>query len=303
MTLPFPSLNHVHLIGKLDRPPQVELDGKRRITTLAVITMDEDADRTHRVVVYEQMLVQPIFDALVTGSIVQIIGQLDFDDKGYFVSVPPRRGCDLQLLAPALDAGAHAAAPRDNRTQPIVVPAEAQQKATESTSSQVGGAGAPVETARPAAQSTQPQSAPARTPPVSTAQVSRPAPGGRPGGLAAVASAAAPSNDDDIHDDGRDPPDSSDDAGAETPQREQPASTQVSRPGPGLAAVASAARPGSPPPRPAPGGPRPTPTAAAPINGVQRPAPPARPGAARPGTPAPVNRPTVPPDFADDIPF
>lgn len=305
MTLPFPSLNHVHLIGKLDRQPQVEADGKRRITTLAVMTMDDDADRTHRVVVYEEMLVQPIFDALVVGSIVQVIGQLDFDEKGTFVSVPARRGCDLQLLAPAIEGDARAASSTERRAQPIVVRQDVPPKAAGAAAQQSTGATPQAQgqdAGSAAAQSGQSRPGPSHTAPTSSSPPTRPAPGGRPGGLAAVAGAASPSNDDDIHDDGRDPPDSSDDATSGATRPEQAAS-QVSRPGSGLAGVASAARPGSPPPRPAPGGPRPAPAAPPPVNGVARPAPPARPGAARPGSPAPVNRPTVPPEFADDIPF
>lgn len=238
----YPSVNKLFLVGAIHAAPTVALQGRSRVTTIGIRTLDDETELVHRVVINEEMLIQPIFDQLSEGRLIQVEGRLDYDDKGAFVSVPARRGFDVQIIGgearPVVKA------------QPAATPA--REPTATSASSNNGSPAAqrpsgPASTAPDATQASQPASRPG--PGASTS-------GPRPG-LGGLAAAAAKSNqpDDDTGapDDGGDP-----EAGPSTAQRSGP--------------------PGARPAPPAGAAPRPQPAPSSLANGAARPTPPARPG-------------------------
>ena len=250
MTTSYPSVNKLFLVGAIHAAPTVALQGRSRVTTIGVRTLDDDSELVHRVVINEEMLIQPIFDQLSEGRLIQVEGRLDYDDKGAFVSVPARRGFDVQILGGEARPVAKAQPTSDPVREPAATPASSN-----SGSPPAQRPTGPASPAPAAAQASQPASRPAPGP--ST-------PGPRPG-LGGLAAAAAKSNqaDDDTGapDDGGDP-----EAGASTATNASAPAAQRSGP------------PGARPAPPAGGAPRPQPAPSSLANGAARPTPPARPG-------------------------
>ncbi|MGE3877070.1 MAG: hypothetical protein AB7F74_29280 [Parvibaculaceae bacterium] len=246
----YPSVNKLFLVGAIHAAPTVALQGRSRVTTIGLRTLDDESELVHRVVINEEMLIQPIFDQLSEGRLIQVEGRLDYDDKGAFVSVPARRGFDVQILGgearPVVKAQPTATLARE----PVSTPAASNNGSPAAQRPSESASAAPVAT-----QASQPASRPGPGP--ST-------PGARPG-LGGLAAAAAKSNqaDDDTGapDDGGEP-----DAGPSAAANASAPAAQRSGP------------PGARPTPPAGGAPRPQPAPSSLANGAARPTPPARPG-------------------------
>lgn len=246
----YPSVNKLFLVGAIHAAPTVALQGRSRVTTIGLRTLDDESELVHRVVINEEMLIQPIFDQLSEGRLIQVEGRLDYDDKGAFVSVPARRGFDVQILGGETRPVAKA--------QPAAT--AAREPAATSASSSNGSPAAPrpseqASTAPAATQAPQPASRPGPGP-------STPGPRTGLGGLAAAATKSNQADDDTgAPDDGGDA-----ESGHSTAANASPPAAQRSGP------------PGARPAPPAGGAPRPQPAPSSLANGVARPTPPARPG-------------------------
>lgn len=285
MTTSYPSVNKMFLVGAIHAAPTVAMQGRSRVTTIGIRTLDEETELVHRVVINEEMLIQPIFDQLSEGRLIQVEGRLDYDDKGAFVSVPARRGFDVQIIG-----GEARPAAKDQTT----VAAPTSQAAP--SSGMRTGAPAPQRTSTAA--TTSPAAAQPAQPPARPAAAPA-APGGRPGlgGLAAAAARSGQSDDD------TGAPDEGAEVGASdisTAHSPAPAAQRSGPPG---------ARPG-----PAAAAPRPQPAPSSLANGTARPTPAARPGSSpRPasagyggggGQSFDRSRVSLPPStIDDDIPF
>lgn len=169
----FLSLNHVSLFGRVADVPTVTPIGRVRALTLGVETDDDGVTRVHRVVIQDEFLASAMQGQLVAGAAVQVLGELDYDDLGAFVSVTQRRGSDVHVLP----TGQPAATARPAATQPRPSP---QPAATSQ----------PAQVQEPARQEAQPtEAAPTAQPTVSP----RPAPPTPAAGPAATTAAASPS--------------------------------------------------------------------------------------------------------------
>lgn len=247
MTTSYPSVNKLFLVGAIHAAPTVALQGRSRVTTIGIRTLDDESELVHRVVINEEMLIQPIFDQLSEGRLIQVEGRLDYDDKGAFVSVPARRGFDVQILG--------------GEARPVVKASDAGREPAATPASSNNGS--------PAAQRLSEPASAAPTATQASQPASRPGPGPLPpgprtglGGLAAAATKSNQADDDTgAPDDGGDA-----EAGHSTTANAAPPSAQRSGP------------PGARPAPPAGGAPRPQPAPSSLANGAARPTPPARPG-------------------------
>lgn len=250
MTTSYPSVNKLFLVGAIHATPTVALQGRSRVTTLGIRTLDDDSELVHRVVINEEMLIQPIFDQLSEGRLIQVEGRLDYDDKGAFVSVPARRGFDVQILG--------GEARQTPKAQPATAAARDPAAPPLSSGNSSPAAQRPSGPANPAPAAAQ-ASQPASRPDAGTST-----PGPRPG-LGGLAAAAAKSNQAD--DDTGAPDDGGDtEAGPSTATNSSAPAAQRSGP------------PGARPAPPAGAPPRPQPAPSSLANGAARPTPPARPG-------------------------
>lgn len=175
----FLSLNHISLFGRVASTPTVTPIGRVRAITLGVETDDEGGARVHRVVIQDEFLAKAMQDRLVEGAAVQVLGELDYDDVGAFVSITQRRGSDVHVLAGEAPAPVQAgrAPVTPVRSTPASVPSSPAREPP-----------AEAQAAPPPAASSSAAPAPVRTPPpVQAAQPPRPAPSPSPAATGAVA--------------------------------------------------------------------------------------------------------------------
>lgn len=273
-----PSLNSVVLVGTVFEEPAVSTVDRKRVVTVGVATSHEAGDRIHRVVIEDEFLSSAVHGSLVAGTLVHVLGEIDYDDEGALVSVTNRRGSDVQILGAGTVRTESGAAPSPPPRPAAVQPrpqaspvAQAERTSTQETPA-----------ARPDPGGTPPAAAPPR-PTVPGAAVRMPP---RVGGLAGIRPTAEGAS--------QEPPD---DASGEDGTTAPPSATGTS----GTTAPTPAARVAMPPrlpptvPRPAsvaPAQPRPTMP-----SGATRPLPVGRAGNGG------ERRPLAPAADDDEIPF